>query len=60
MAEAESNMLTEDHHDTVNPQKLSQKEKNPLDVLLFMTWWKNGGRGEEHMGCHSPINRGLS
>lgn len=37
MAEAESNMLTEDHHDTVNPQKLSQKEKNPLDVLLFMT-----------------------
>lgn len=58
MSEAERNMLTEDYHDIVNPQKISRKEKSPLDVLPFMMQYEKM-RGDEHVGCHSHINRYL-
>lgn len=36
MSDTETNMLAEEHHGIVNPQKLSWKQKNPLNVFLFM------------------------
>lgn len=56
MSEAEKNVLTEEHHDTVNPQKLSQKKKNPLDVLLFMIEHEKMRGGEKNMWVVTAIS----
>lgn len=56
MSEPERNMLTEEHHDTVKPQNLSQKTKNPLDVLLFMIQHEKMGGGEKNMWVVTAIS----
>lgn len=56
MSEAERNMLTEEHHDIVNPQKVSQKKKNPLDVFLFMIQHEKMGGREKNMWVVTAIS----
>lgn len=48
-------MLTEEHHDIVNLQKVSQKKKNPLDAFLFMIQHEKMGGREKSMWVVTAI-----
>lgn len=56
MSEAERNMLTEEYHDVANPQKLSWKEKSPLDILLLMIQHEKMGGGEKNIWVVTAIS----